>query len=107
MRAVGVVQQAQARLGDDDPELFDRLEVELIGSAYISVSARRMLADKVASLEDPGGAPRTFLERFKLAGMCFDAFAEGRPRERVIDLASARWPAATCRPTPCPAATRS
>ena len=88
VRAVGVLEEAQARLGDGDPELFDRLEVELIGSAYISVSARRMLAEKVAKLEDPGRAPETFLERFKLAGMCFDAFAEGKPRDHVIDLAT-------------------
>jgi len=35
--------------------------VELLGCAYISVSARRMLADKVAGLVDRGGAPQTFL----------------------------------------------
>ena len=88
VRAVDVLTQAQARLGDVDPELFDRLEVELIGCAYISVSARHMLADKIARLNDPGGAPTTFLERFTLAGMCFDAFAEGKHRDRVIDLAT-------------------
>ena len=88
VRAVEVLQEAQERLGDAEPELFDRLEVELIGSAYISVNARRLLADKVAQLEDPGRAPESFLERFKLAGLCFDAFAEGRPREHVIDLAT-------------------
>ncbi len=88
VRAVGVLEQAQARLGDDDRELLDRLEVELIGCAYISVSARRMLADKVAKLDDCGGAPRTFLERFKLAGLCFDAFAEGAHRDHVTDLAT-------------------
>jgi DNA-binding CsgD family transcriptional regulator/tetratricopeptide (TPR) repeat protein len=87
VRAVDVLKQAQSRLGNDDSELFDRLEVELLGCAYISVSARRMLADRVAQLSDCG-TPRTFLERFKLAGMCFDAFAEGTHRDRVIDLAT-------------------
>lgn len=88
MRAVDVLERAQARLGDDAPDLSDRLEVELIGCAYISVSARRMLADKVAKLDDCGGAPRTFLERFKLASLSFDAFAEGKHRDHVTDLAS-------------------
>ena len=88
VRAVDVLERAQARLRDDAPDLSDRLEVELIGCAYISVSARRMLADKVAKLEDCGGAPQTFLERFKLAGMCFDAFAEGKHRDHVTDLAT-------------------
>ncbi len=81
LRAVEVLERAQARLGDGATELFDRLEVELLGCAYISVSARRLLSTKLATLEDPGGAARTFLERFKLAGMCFDAFAEGRHRD--------------------------
>ena len=85
--AVGVLERAQAGLGDAAPELYDRLEVELLGCAYISVSARRMLAGKVAGLDDRGGAPRTFLERFTLAGMCFDAFAEGRHRDHVVNLA--------------------
>ena len=47
-----------------------------------------MLADKVARLQDCGGAPQTFLERFTLAYMCHDAFAEGKHRDRVIDLAT-------------------
>ena len=88
VRAVAVLEQAKERVGDAAPDLSDRLEVELIGCAYISVSARRMLADKVAGLDDCGGAPQTFLERFKLAGMCFDAFAEGKHRDHVIDLAT-------------------
>ena len=41
VRAVDVLGRAQARLGDDAPDLSDRLEGELIGCAYISVSARR------------------------------------------------------------------
>ncbi len=86
--AIAVLEQAQARLADTAPELSDRLEVELIGCAYISVSARRMLAGKVANLDDCGGTPATFLERFKLAGMCFDAFAEGKHRDHVVDLAT-------------------
>ena len=88
VRAVAVLEEAQARLDDDDTELFDRLEVELIGCAYISVSARRMLADKVARLDDCGGAPGTFLERFRFAGLALDAFAEGQHRDRVIELAT-------------------
>ena len=88
VRAVDVLRRAQARLGEDAPDLADRLEVELLGCAYISVSARRMLADKMAALDDCGGAPTTFLERFKLAGMCFDAFAVGKHRDHVTDLAT-------------------
>lgn len=106
VRAVGVLEDAQARVSDADPELFDRLEVELVGSAYISVSARRMLADKVTKLKDPG-APKTFLERATLAGMCFDAFAQGEHCDRVIDLAPELWAVATYPPTRCPAGTRS
>ena len=88
VRAVAVLEQAKVRSGDGAPDLSDSLEVELLGCAYISVSARRMLADKVAGLVDRGGAPQTFLERFTLAGMCFDAFAEGKHRDHVIDLAT-------------------
>ena len=88
VRAVGVLEQAQARLDDDTHELSDRLEVELIGCAYISINARHMLADKIAQLKDHGGAPKTFLQRFTLAGMCFDAFAEGKHRDHVTDLAT-------------------
>jgi DNA-binding CsgD family transcriptional regulator/tetratricopeptide (TPR) repeat protein len=88
VRAVDVLKKAQGRLSEDDSELFDRLEVELIGCAYISVSARRMLADKLARLDDCGGAPETFLERFMLAGMALDAFVEGQHRDRVIELAT-------------------
>ena len=88
VRAVKVLEAAAAALGETDPELAERLQVELIGTAYISVSARRMLAERIAALEDPGGPPRTFLERFKLAAMCFDAFAEGRPAEEVARLAT-------------------
>ncbi|HEX5909419.1 MAG TPA: LuxR C-terminal-related transcriptional regulator, partial [Thermoleophilaceae bacterium] len=88
VRAVEVLEEAAAALGDADAELAERLEVELIGSAYISVSARRMLADRIDAFEDSGLPPETFLERFKLAGMCFDAFAEGRPAEEVARLAT-------------------
>ncbi|HYI35228.1 MAG TPA: LuxR C-terminal-related transcriptional regulator, partial [Thermoleophilaceae bacterium] len=88
VRAVEVLEEAVAALGDADAELAERLQVELIGSAYISVAARRMLADRIATFEDPGRPPETFLERFKLAAMCFDAFAEGRPAEEVARLAT-------------------
>lgn len=88
VRAVAVLEEAVTALGNADAELAERLQVELIGSAYISVSARRMLAERIAGLEDPGRPPETFLERFKLAAMCFDAFAVGRPAEEVARLAT-------------------
>ena len=53
VRAVAVTERALERLGGADPALAEQLEVELIGSAYISIAARRLLAPRLAALPDP------------------------------------------------------
>ena len=88
VRAVEAVERALARLGDEDPGLAEQLEVELIGSAYISVAARRLLAPRLAALPEPPREPKTFYDRFRLTGHAFDAFAAGRPADEVAELAT-------------------
>ena len=88
VRAVDVLKAAAAQLGDADPGLAERLDVELIGSAMISMQARPLLADDLDRLlRDPGGTPTTFLERAALSGLAFNGFASGRPADEVADLA--------------------
>ncbi|MBE2318621.1 AAA family ATPase [Solirubrobacter sp. CPCC 204708] len=86
VRAVAVVEQALEGL--DDPELREQLEIELFGSAYISIAARRLLAQRLAALPEPPAVPATDFDRFRLTGMAFDAFAAGRPADEVADLAT-------------------
>ena len=86
--AVAVLEQAQGQVGDNAPELRDRLEVELLGCAYISVQARQMLIDRCAALQHSAGPPQTFLERFTIVCMCCEAFMEGRHRDQPIELAT-------------------
>ena len=88
VRAVAVTERALERLGDADPELAERLEIELFGSAYISIAARTLLAPRLAALGEPPQSPTTPFDRFRLAGIAFDAFAAGRPADEVADLAT-------------------
>ena len=88
VRAVAVTERALERLGDADPELAERLEIEQFGSAYISIAARTLLAPRLAALGEPPPSPTTPFDRFRLAGIAFDAFAAGRPADEVADLAT-------------------
>ncbi len=89
VRAVDVLQAAGERLGPEDADLAERLQVELIGSAMISLRARPLLAGTIERLlVDPGGEPRSFLDRAVLSGLAFNGFAEARPAAEVADLAS-------------------
>ena len=88
VRAVAVIERALERLDGADPALAEQLEVELVGSAYISIAARRLLAPRLAALPDPPSVPRTYFDRFRLTGLAFDAFAAGRPAAEVADLAT-------------------
>ena len=88
VRAVAVIERALERLDGADPALAEQLEVELVGSAYISIAARRLLAPRLAALPDPPSVPRTYFDRFRLTGLAFDAFAAGRPADEVADLAT-------------------
>ena len=88
VRAVTVTERALERLGDADPELAERLEIEQFGSAYISIAARTLLAPRLAALGEPPPSPTTPFDRFRLAGIAFDAFAAGRPADEVADLAT-------------------
>lgn len=88
VRAVAVIERGQERLDGSDPELAEQLEVELIGSAYISIAARKLLAPRLAALPVPPDVPETFFDRFRLTGVAFDAFAAGRPADEVAELAT-------------------
>ena len=88
VRAVAVTERALERLGGADPELAERLEIEQFGSAYISIAARTLLAPRLAALGEPPQSPTTPFDRFRLAGIAFDAFAAGRPADEVADLAT-------------------
>ena len=88
VEAVDVLEEAAERLGSEEGDLAERLEVELINAAMISMEARPLLADRIARLQDPGGAPRTFLERATLSALAFNGFAECRPADEVADRAT-------------------
>ena len=88
VRAVAVTERGLDRLGDADPALAEQLEVELIGSAYISIAARKLLAPRLAALPEPPQVPVSYFDRFRLTGLAFDAFAAGRPADEVADLAT-------------------
>ena len=104
-----VTERALERLGDADPELAERLEVEQFGSAYISI-ARPHAARRRASprSSDPPHVPTTLFDRFHLAGMRVRRLRRGPPRRRgggsghARARRTARWP-----PTRPRAATRS
>lgn len=88
VRAVAVIERVLGRLDGTDPELAEQLEVELIGSAYISIAARKLLAPRLAALPAPPAVPETYFDRFRLTGLAFDAFAAGRPADEVAELAT-------------------
>jgi DNA-binding CsgD family transcriptional regulator/tetratricopeptide (TPR) repeat protein len=88
VRAVAVIERALERLGDADSALAEQLEVELIGTAYISIAARKLVARRIADLPAPPEVPETHFDRFRLTGMAFEAFAAGRPADEVAELAT-------------------
>jgi DNA-binding CsgD family transcriptional regulator len=88
VRAVAACERGLERLGGADPALAEQLEVELIGSAYISIAARKLLAPRLAALPAPPRVPETHFDRFRLTGLAFEAFAAGRPADEVADLAT-------------------
>lgn len=88
VRAVAATERALHRLDGADAVLAEQLEVELIGSAYISIAARKLLAPRLAALPTPPEVPQTYFDRFRLTGLAFDAFAAGRPANEVAELAT-------------------
>ncbi|MDA0182829.1 LuxR C-terminal-related transcriptional regulator, partial [Solirubrobacter phytolaccae] len=86
--ARGAPGAAPGPLDDADAALVEQLEVELIGSAYISIAARKLLAPRLAALPTPPEVPATYFDRFRLTGLAFDAFAAGRPADEVAELAT-------------------
>lgn len=83
LTAVGDAQDRPTGDGDDTTRLVD---LELLGLAYTSVTARRTLASRRAALAEPTGAPGTAVEAFALAGLAFDDAALGGDRDRTLML---------------------
>ena len=89
VRAVAVTERALERLGDADPALAEQLEVELFGSAYISIAARTLLAPRLAALPRAAAVTDDATSTASgSTGIAFDAFAAGRPADEVADLAT-------------------
>ncbi len=73
----------EAGAEDDETTLID---LELLGLAYTSVSARRTLADRRAALVEPAAATGSPVDAFTSAGLAFDDAARGGDRERTLAL---------------------
>ncbi|HWJ09154.1 MAG TPA: AAA family ATPase [Nocardioides sp.] len=72
--------------GEPVDETAHLVDLELLGLAYTSVSARRTLADRRAALVEPSEAPASPVEAFALAGLAFDDAARGGSRDRTLGL---------------------
>ncbi|MBE2317349.1 AAA family ATPase [Solirubrobacter sp. CPCC 204708] len=82
--AVDVLRQALAEL--DHGPLAEELELELVSSGYISLSARPLLAAEIAALEAPERAA-TQLDRLHLMASAFETVIAAGPCERSAELA--------------------
>ena len=69
-----------------DHETSRLIDLELLGLAYTSVSARRTLADRRAALVEPAAATGSPVDAFASAGLAFDDAARGGDRERTLAL---------------------
>ena len=87
-RAVAVIERALERLGDADSALAEQLEVELIGTAYISIAARKLVAGGSQICPRRPRCPRRTSIGSGSTGMAFEAFAAGRPADEVAELAT-------------------
>ena len=89
VRAVEVLEAASARLGPGDRDLDERLQVELIGSAMISMGARPLLAPTLdrAARSPAARRPPSSTGRSS-SGLAFNGFAEGGPADEVAELAT-------------------
>jgi len=82
--AIDVLRAALADV--DDPALEEELEIELVASAHISLAARPLLREEIASITVPE-TPRTALDRLHLAASSFEAMIVARPAEESAELA--------------------
>ncbi|HEX8105829.1 MAG TPA: AAA family ATPase, partial [Solirubrobacteraceae bacterium] len=85
VEAIGVLRDAEARLAHA-PEVAAPLEVGLVATAYISLKARALVADRVAAFRDTGGTPGSALEALQLAGATLDAIMASRPASEVAAM---------------------
>ena len=75
-------------------ELASELEIELVGSAYISLAARPLLRRRDRRASRARDAARPALDRLHLMASAFEAVIAAGPRARSAELAGARSPAA-------------
>jgi len=79
------IEVLRAALAEVDGELAEALEVELVASAYISLSARGLLTNEIAAIEPPE-RPRTSLDRLHLMASAFETVIAARPAEEAVAL---------------------
>lgn len=84
--AIDVLTEAGGPDDTEDEETTHLVDLELLGLAYTSVTARRALAARRATLAEAGDAAGSPLEAFALAGLAFDDAASGGNRERTLAL---------------------
>ena len=86
--AIDVLTAAEPRSPDqgEGHEVADLVDLELLGLAYTSVTARRALAARRAGLVDPAGQVISPRGAFSVAGLAFDDAARGGSRERTLAL---------------------
>lgn len=85
-RAAEVVGEQIEVLGGAS-RLRDRLEIDLIGTAYVSRRARARLSDPIGRLKDPGGVPAGELELLKVGALAFNAAIDEGVPDRAEQLA--------------------
>jgi DNA-binding CsgD family transcriptional regulator len=71
----------------DDVVLRERLTVEMLGTAFISIAGYERVRGELARLEDPGREPRSFLQAFTLAALAFLDVCERAPYACVAERA--------------------
>ncbi|MDP8909957.1 MAG: AAA family ATPase [Chloroflexota bacterium] len=85
-RAAEVVQE-QIDVLENASRLRDRLEIDLIGTAYVSRRARARLSDRINRLKDPGGVPAGELELLEVSALAFNAAIDEGDPDRAEQLA--------------------
>lgn len=88
--AIDVLTSAEDTSGDPGPDSVDEttrlVDLELLGLAYTSVTARQALASRRSGLVEPPGTPADAKEAFALAALAFDDAARGGDREHTLAL---------------------
>jgi hypothetical protein len=77
-----VVDAAEAELDEAEVELREQLELERLATTIMSTAALRRLGPLRERLRDPGGAPSSDADRFRLGLMALDRPSAARPWRR-------------------------